>query len=270
MTSADVIAESVACEVPMLRCHAVSRVLRDRGRVTAALRDVDLDIRAGESVAVVGRSGSGKSTLVGVLAALDRPDAGRVLVEGHDVWAGGAGRRRAARRRVGLVFQDVASSFDPRWTVQQVIAEGLRGHDGRGDDQHRVASLLGDVGLDPDVAARRPGTLSGGERQRVALARALSTSPALLMADELTTGLDVTAQELVLDLVARIRRRSGLTVVLVTHDLAVAARMTDRIVVMASGRIVEQLACTGLAGARHPATLELLAAAPRLPEPYCS
>jgi len=243
----------------MLICEGVGRVLGERGRRITALDGVDLEIRRGESLAVVGRSGSGKSTLVGVLAALDRPDAGRLLVDGRDVWAQPAAVRREARRRVGLVFQDAASSFDPRYTVEQVIAEGLAAH--RPDE---VAVLLTEVGLDPSFASRRPATLSGGECQRVALARALSVRPALLLADEPTTGLDVLAQEFVLDLVARVRRAARLTVVFVTHDLGVAARMADRIVVLAEGRLVEELAAGNLRGARHTAIRELLAAAPRL------
>lgn len=243
----------------LLTCEQVTRVLGDRRRRTTALDGVDLDVRAGESLALVGRSGSGKSTLVGVLAALDRPDSGRLLLDGRDVWSLPAAHRRAARRRVGLIFQDVASSFDPRYPVERVIAEGLPERSA-GD----VGELLTEVGLDPTFAPRHPATLSGGERQRVALARALSTRPALLLADEPTTGLDVLAQHHVLDLVARVRRDTGLTVVFVTHDLGVAARMADRIAVLADGRIVEQLPTGDLRHARHGATRELLAATPRL------
>ncbi len=232
----------------------VRRVLRGRGRTTVALDGVTFEVAAGEAVAVVGRSGSGKSTLIGTLAALDRPDTGRVLASGDDLWALPAAARRAARRDAGLVFQDALASFDPRYTVEQVVAEAAGGE--------RVPDLLERVGLDAAFAARRPGTLSGGERQRVALARALAARPRVLLADEPTTGLDLPAQERVLALIDGLRARDGLAVVLVTHDLRVARRVAHRVVVLDAGRVVEDLPVTGLDDARHPVTRALLTASP--------
>ncbi|GAA1547980.1 ABC transporter ATP-binding protein [Actinomadura kijaniata] len=236
---------------------AVRRVLRGRGRTTVALDGVDFSVAPGEAVAVVGRSGSGKSTLVGTLAALDRPQGGAVRAGGRDVWALRERDRRAVRRGAGLVFQDALASFDPRYTVERVVAEALGGRDG-------VAALLERVGLDPALAARRPATLSGGERQRVALARALAAGPALLLADEPTTGLDVLAQERVLALLDRLRREEGLAVVFVTHDLRVARRIADRVVVLAAGRVVEDLPVSALDSAGHPETRALLDAVPAM------
>ncbi len=248
----------------VLECRGVERVLRGRGRSTRALAGVDLSVERGETLAVVGRSGSGKSTLVGVLAALDRPGTGQVLVDGSDVWALPARRRREVRRRVGLVFQDALASFDPRWTVGQVVAEALVGRAPR-----CVPELLEDVGLDASSAARRPATLSGGQRQRVALARALAAEPLVLLADEPTSGLDVLAQERVVDLLASARERYGLTAVLVTHDLRIARRVADRVVVLDHGRVAEVVPVGGLDAAEHPATRELLdaVAAPGRREP---
>lgn len=240
-----------------LACRGLGRVLESHGRRTQALSGIDLDIAAGEAVAIVGRSGSGKSTLVGVLAALDRPDTGRLLVDGIDVWAVPARRRRAARRRVGLVFQDALSSFDPRYTVAQVIAEAL-------PTPHPVPALLEQVGLDAGFAARRPLTLSGGQRQRVALARALAAGPQILLADEPTSGLDILAQEHLIDLLADARDRHGLTLVLVTHDLRIARRVAERVVVLQHGKIAEDLAVADLDNAGHPASCELLDALPTL------
>ncbi|MFI0351046.1 ABC transporter ATP-binding protein [Actinomadura sp. 9N407] len=211
--------------------RGVRRVLHGRGRTTVALDGIDLDVRTGESVAVVGRSGSGKSTLVGVLAALDRPEDGRVLAGDRDVWRLRDRDRRALRRETALVFQDAQASFDPRYTVERVVAEALGGRDG-------VAELLERVGLDPALAARHPATLSGGERQRVALARALASRPRILLADEPTTGLDVLAQERILRLLARLRRDEGLAIVFVTHDPRVARRIADRVVTLDAGTVL--------------------------------
>lgn len=240
-----------------LACRSLGRVLEGHGRRTQALSGIDLDVRPGEAVAVVGRSGSGKSTLVGVLSALDRPEAGQLLIDGIDVWAIPARQRRAARRRVGLVFQDALSSFDPRYTVAQVIAEALPA-----PMRHQVPDLLEQVGLDAGFAARRPVTLSGGQRQRVALARALTGGPQVLLADEPTSGLDVLAQEHLIDLLADARNRYGLTVVLVTHDLRIARRIAERVVVLDHGRIADDLPSADLDQAAHPATRELLGALP--------
>ncbi|XVQ09330.1 ABC transporter ATP-binding protein [Spirillospora sp. CA-255316] len=242
--------------------RGVRRVLHGRGRTTVALDGIDLEVREGESVAVVGRSGSGKSTLVGVLAGLDRPEAGTVLDgDGRDVWALRERGRRAVRRESGLVFQDASASFDPRHTVGRVIAEALppgKGVKG-GERVEGVEELLERVGLDPATAARRPATLSGGERQRVALARALAARPAVLLADEPTTGLDVLAQERILRLLAELRRDEGLAIVFVTHDLRVARRIADRVVVLAAGRVVEDLPAARLDRAAHDATRALWA-----------
>ena len=233
-----------------LSARGVRRVLRSRRRTALALDDVDLDIGAGEAVAVVGRSGSGKTTLLGALAALDRPDKGTVLRNGDDVWTLRERRRRAVRRRTALIFQDPLASFDPRHTVRQVIAEA-----GPYDDD-----LLRYVGLDPAMAGRRPATLSGGERQRVAIARALAQEPTVLLADEPTSGLDVLTRERILRLLADLRRDHGHTIVLVTHDLHVARRVADRVVVLDGGRIAEDLPAADLDDARHPATRRLLEA----------
>jgi len=246
-----------------VRLTAVSRTLTGHRRRTMALAGVDLEVVAASSVAVVGRSGSGKSTLVGVLAALDPPDSGTVLVDGQDVWAASAAKRRLARRRVGLVFQDALTSFDPRWRVGQVVSEAGHGRTTPAD----VAAVLEQVGLDGSFADRRPSTLSGGQRQRVALARALAGSPGLLLADEPTSGLDVVAQRHLLDLLARVRQRGGLTCVVVTHDLRVARQVAERIVVLDGGQVVEDLPSVALDDATHPATRALLDAVPVLPTP---
>ncbi|PSK99577.1 ABC-type dipeptide/oligopeptide/nickel transport system ATPase subunit [Murinocardiopsis flavida] len=243
---------------PLLSCSGVERTLGAGRRRTAALRGVGLAIGAGEAVAVVGRSGAGKSTLVGVLAALDRPDRGTVLLDGTDVWAAPERRRRELRRRVGWVPQDALSSFDPRFTAGEVVAEALPGaprgfrgaRSGGAAVAAAVAELFERVGLDPGLAPRRPVTLSGGERQRVAIARALAVRPAVLLADEATSGLDTLAARRVLDALEA-ATGEGRALVVVTHDLRVAHRLARRIVVMDEGRIVEDVAAD-TAGAVGP------------------
>ncbi|MFV2179228.1 ABC transporter ATP-binding protein [Actinomadura sp. LOL_016] len=238
-----------------LSFRKVTRVLRSRRRETVALDGVDLDVAPGEAVAIVGPSGSGKSTLIGALAALDRPAAGTVRRDERDVWRLRDRERRAVRRRTGLIFQNPLASFDPRHTVRQVIAEA-----GPYDDD-----LLRRAGLDPAVAARRPATLSGGECQRVAIARALAQRPRVLLADEPTSGLDVLTRDRILDLLTGLRRDDGLTIVLVTHDLRVARRVADRVVVLHEGRVVEDVPARDLDDAAHPRTRSLLDATAPVP-----
>ncbi len=238
-----------------LECSGVRRELHGQGRHTLALDGIDLDIYRGEAVAVVGPSGSGKSTLVGVLAALDRPDVGEVSVNGSDVWGHSPAQIRELRRSIGLLFQDALSSFDPRYTVRQVIAEALAK-----DSATTEENVLNMVGLDADLLSRRPATLSGGQCQRVALARALATEPAVLLADEPSSGLDLIAQDQLADLINRTRRERGTTVVLVTHDLRLAQMIAGRIVVLDQGKIVEHINVADLDHARHPVTRELLQA----------
>ncbi|RSN42566.1 ABC transporter ATP-binding protein [Actinomadura sp. WAC 06369] len=235
--------------------RGTTRVLRSRRRATVALDGVDLDVAPGEAVAVVGASGSGKSTLIGALAALDRPAAGTVLRDGRDVWRLRGRDRRGVRRGTGLIFQNPLASFDPRHTVRQVVAEA-----GPYDDD-----LLRRAGLDPAVAGRRPATLSGGECQRVAIARALAQRPRVLLADEPTSGLDVLTRDRILDLLTALRRDDRLTIVLVTHDLRVARRVADRVVVLHEGRVVEDVPAAGLDGAGHPQTRRLLDATVPVP-----
>lgn len=239
----------------VLECAGVGMTLHGRGRSTVALDKVDLHVRQGEAVAVVGRSGSGKSTLVDALAALDRPDTGELRIHGQDVWGQPAAHIRATRRTVGLLFQDALTSFDPRYTVRQVVAEGRR------PGSHTTqADLLGRVGLDPNLLDRDPATLSGGQRQRVALARALAPEPTILLADEPTSGLDVLAQDELIQLLERAAAEQGLAVVLVTHDLRVARQVSDRFVVLDQGQIVDRLDTAELDRSAHPATQALLKA----------
>jgi ABC-type glutathione transport system ATPase component len=207
-----------------------------------AVRDADLVIHAGEAVGLIGASGSGKSTLARAIARLGPQQAGTVT------WRGAPLPVRARmhtehRRLLQPVFQDPAASLDPLWRVADIVAEPLirlRPELSRTDRAARVSMLLDEVGLDPALADRRPGTLSGGQAQRVAIARALAPEPALLLLDEATSALDVLVAGRILDLLIALQHRRGIAMLLVTHDLAVARRICHRTAVMEAGRIVEQ------------------------------
>ncbi|MEU1972420.1 ATP-binding cassette domain-containing protein [Microbacterium sp. NPDC019599] len=222
--------------------------LFERARTMTALEDADLDVRAGSAVGIIGESGSGKSTLVRLLMALDTPTAGTIEFAGREVDASaGARALHWLRRDTGMVFQDPYASLDPRMSVGRIVAEplwalglggdGEPGAEGRRD---RVREVLVDVGLEPDMADRFPHEFSGGQRQRIAIARAVVHRPRLLVGDEPMSALDVTVRAQILELLAELRRRDGLTLVLVSHDIGVVQNLCDEVVVMKDGRIVEE------------------------------
>jgi oligopeptide/dipeptide ABC transporter ATP-binding protein len=230
-----------------------------------ALDGVDLDVAAGECVAVVGESGSGKTTLGRCAVRLIEPTAGRVVFAGTDL--AGLGRRelRARRQRFQMVFQDPYGSLDPRQRVDSILAEPLAIHTrlDRAGRSARVAGLLEEVGLAPELAGRYPHELSGGQRQRVGIARALATEPELLVADEPVSALDVSVRGQILALLADLRRRLGLTLLLVAHDMAAVEQLADRVAVMYLGRIVELSGRAELfRRPLHPYTASLLSAVP--------
>ncbi|WP_174278064.1 ABC transporter ATP-binding protein [Goekera deserti] len=235
------------------------------GRHTA-VHGVDLRLAAGESVGLVGCSGSGKSSLLRCLLALDRPDAGSVGYDGRPVVPGPAHALRWFRRRVQYVPQDPASTLDPRMTVAALVAEPLRHLDVPGDPDVVVRSALQRVDLPAELAGRRPGELSGGQAQRVAIARALAPGPALLLADEPVSGLDLPVRRQVVELLAELSLRQGLGLLLVSHDLSVVSALCSRTVVLHDGRVVEDRPTGELvADPRHPRTRLLVEAVPHLP-----
>ncbi|QQD75515.1 ABC transporter ATP-binding protein [Curtobacterium sp. YC1] len=203
---------------------------------------IDLDLHAGETVGLVGESGSGKSTIGRALAGLVPVVAGSVEVDGSDLRTARGRRLRELRSRVGIVFQDPASSLNPRQTIGWSIAEPLlvHGTDSAADRAERVRELLTAVQLDPSWAERFPHQLSGGQRQRVAVARALALRPALVIADEPTSALDVTVQAAVLDLLAELQQDLGFGMLLISHDLAVVRQLADQVIVLHDGRVVER------------------------------
>ncbi|MDR2453241.1 MAG: ATP-binding cassette domain-containing protein [Bifidobacteriaceae bacterium] len=219
-----------------------------------AVAGVSLEVPRGQVVGLVGGSGSGKSTLAKAALGLAPLTSGAIALDGQPVGRGG----RAGRLQ--LVFQDPYSSLDPRMRVAETVAEALPPGADRAAETARLLEL---VRLAPGAARAFPSRLSGGERQRVAIARALASRPEVLIADEITSALDVSTQGAVLNLVRDLRRRLGLTMLFISHNLAVLRYVAERIAVMKDGRLVEQgPAAQLLARPAHPYTQELLAAVP--------
>jgi oligopeptide/dipeptide ABC transporter ATP-binding protein len=215
--------------------------VRGSAAEVAAVADVSVEVRSGETLGVVGESGCGKSTLARLLLGLEPPSSGRVEVEGVDLATLGPRRLRAMRRRVQMVLQDPYASLNPRLTVANTLAEVVSVHRlARGPAVGtRVAHLLDMVGLGSSFAGRYPHELSGGQRQRVGIARALAVEPAVLVLDEPVSALDVSVRAEIMNLLVRLRDELGLTYVFISHDLSMVRHISDRIAVMYLGRIVE-------------------------------
>jgi ABC-type glutathione transport system ATPase component len=233
-----------------------------------ALDDVSFRVASGRALAVVGESGSGKTTLARILLGLERPTGGRIVVAGEDELA--TSRRAAARRerarRIQIVSQDPYRSLDPRQSAVRCIDEILRFHGTKDASARRtrISELMDLVGLDSRQAEELPRALSGGQRQRVAIARALSVEPEILVLDEAVAALDVSIQAQVLNLLADVRERTGVTYIFISHDLAVVRQVTDDAVVLESGKVVEAGPTAGiLDDPKHPYTRLLRSSVPR-------
>lgn len=232
---------------PILEVQSLVKVYRVAQKITGekmnvrALDGVDLSVFPGETLGVVGESGCGKSTLGRLVVSLDKPTAGSVIFKGRDVSQFKGGALKGFRREVQIVFQDPASSLNPRKTVGETLMEPLIIHDGKGakEREERVREVLENVGLPAEYVRRFPHELSGGQRQRVGIARALVVAPELIVADEPVSSLDVSIQAQILNLLKDLRDRFNLTYIFISHDLRVVRFMSDRVAVMYGGRIVE-------------------------------
>ncbi|MEL6966760.1 MAG: dipeptide ABC transporter ATP-binding protein [Pseudomonadota bacterium] len=233
---------------PLLTCDGLIRDYGGRGLFgagrtkTRAVDRVSFDIAPGESVGLVGESGCGKSTLARIVLALDRPNVGTVMFQGHNLHAARGAALKALRRNIQVVFQDPYASFNPRHRVERIVAEPLflEGSVPHTDMRQRVRDALTDVGLEGDAAERYPHEFSGGQRQRIAIARALITRPALLVADEPVSALDVSIRAQIMDLLVALQERHDLAMLFISHDLSVVRALCDRVLVMDKGQIVER------------------------------
>ena len=263
--------EAAPGEPPLLELVEVVKHFRskDGTGVVHAVDGVSLTLRRGETLGIVGESGCGKSTLARVALRLVEPTAGAIRFEGEDLLALGPRALRARRRDMQLVFQDPYASLDPRFTVGAIIAEPLAIHGigSRETRRRKVAELLRTVGLEADAARRYPHEFSGGQRQRIGIARAIALEPKLVIADEPVSALDVSIQSQILNLLADLKERLGLSYVFISHDLAVVEHISDRVAVMYLGRVVETADTDDLyARPAHPYTQALISAIPQ-PEP---
>jgi ABC-type glutathione transport system ATPase component len=223
--------------------YAKRHAFAAEGVAAQALRGVSFELRAGETLALVGPSGSGKSSLARCLVRLETPSSGQIFLEGNDLCAMDAIALNAARKKIHLIFQDAASALNPRFTVQEIVGEPLVIHEptlGQEERKRRVAKVLRQVELAEGWPNRRPRELSGGQRQRVAIARALVLQPKLLILDEALSSLDLSAQSQIANLLLDLQEQQGLAYLYITHDLRMAKAVAGEIAVLEAGRLVPQ------------------------------
>ncbi|MEI3849401.1 MULTISPECIES: ABC transporter ATP-binding protein [unclassified Microbacterium] len=253
----------------VLEAHALTRTFNAGSRLrptkVSAVAGVDLTLRSGEVLGVVGESGCGKSTLARMLVGLETPDGGSLAYRGIDVTGGRHRDRKHLRRGVQMIFQDPYTSLNPRMTVGEIIAEPMAAvrRGSPASRRERVAELLDVVGLSPSMMGRYPHQFSGGQRQRIGIARSLVLDPDVLVCDEPVSALDVSVQAQVINLLSGIRDRLGVAMVFIAHDLSVVQHLADRVAVMYLGRIAETGATEDVyTRPAHPYTRALLSAVP--------
>ncbi|GAB39003.1 MULTISPECIES: dipeptide ABC transporter ATP-binding protein [Gordonia] len=252
---------------PALRVRDLRKTFggRDNHR-HAAVQGVSFDLRPGQTLGIVGESGSGKTTTARIVLGLTEPDSGTVELNGRPWSSLSDAQRRSTRQQISVIYQDPLSSFDPRWTVERIIADALRVRGLRGSAlDAKVSELLDHVGLSDAFRTRHPLRLSGGQRQRVAIARALAPEPSVIVCDEPVSALDVSIQARILDLLATLQAETGVALLFISHDLGVIHHISDDIIVMRSGEVVESgTADEVFENPQHPYTRELLAAVPTI------
>jgi len=261
--------EAPILKVDNLKKHfPIKSEYRDvKGLTVKAVDDVSFTIQRGDILGVVGESGCGKSTLVNTILLLHEPTDGNVLFDGEDIFSLSKQDLRKVRKNVQIVFQDPFWSLNPRWLVKDIIGEPLKVHETLTGEEYlkRVQGLMETVGLNPGDAFKYPHEFSGGQRQRIAIARALSVSPKLVVLDEPTSAIDVVSQAQVLRMLDKLKKELKLTYIMISHDLSVVNFMSDKIIVMYLGKIVEYGSSrTIFSSPKHPYTMALFNAIPKL------
>ena len=258
-------AETVLEAIDLVKHYPVKHGLFAPARHVHALDGISLDLKRGETLAVVGESGCGKSTLAKCLMRLEEPTRGRVVLMGRDITRADKRTLRVLRRQIQIVFQDPYASLNPRRSIGTIVGDPIRLHEplDRPARRCKVSELLETVGLGPEFMDRHPHELSGGQRQRVAIARALAVNPSIILCDEPVSALDVSIQAQVINLLKRLQRKLGIAYLFITHDLALVQHIADRIAVMYLGEIVELAdARATRASVLHPYSQALFSAAP--------
>ena len=229
-----------------------------------AVDDLSFVLEENTTLGLVGESGCGKTTTANLLLGLLAPSSGQIRFRGQDIAALHGAERKQFRRQVQMVFQDAKASLNPKRCIRQSVAEPLHNYErlSRTEEERQVTALLEDVGLDPACMEKYPGDLSGGQRQRVAIARALALRPKLIILDEATSNLDVSIQAQILNLLRRLKESYSASYLIISHDLGLVRYMSDRILVMKDGRVVEQLDPERLSEAKELYTRRLVDAIP--------
>jgi oligopeptide transport system ATP-binding protein len=262
-------ADPVLLRVQNVYKHFPLAGLGTRGLAVRAVDGVDLEIRRGEALGLVGESGCGKSTLARLITALLPVTAGKIIFDGQDITKLRGAKLRRVRRKMQMIFQDPFASLDPRMTVGDILLEPLDNfHIGSGKErQMRVQELLRLVGLNPNFNNRYPHEFSGGQRQRIGIARALAVNPSFIVCDEAVSALDVSIAAQIINLLQDLQREFNLTYLFIAHDLAVVRHLSDRIAVMYLGKVVEMAGRNDIyAHSQHPYTRALLSSIP-VPDP---
>lgn len=260
----------VAATLPLVQVRELSvrykiRATSGKSCSVQALEGVDLTMRRGSTVALVGQSGSGKSTLARCLTGLEKPSSGEILFDGKNILEVSRAERVSICKKMQLIFQDPASALNPSFAVADIVAEPLRIHrvGSRAEQRERGLFLMERVGLPRECSGKFPLELSGGQRQRLAIARALALQPEVLILDEALSGSDLSIQAQIVNLLVELQEKHSLTYLLITHDLALAAHLADEIAVMYQGSIVEQARTNELfTNPKHAESRSLLAVLP--------
>ena len=242
--------------------HVTKKFPVSGGRFLTACDDISLNVRKGETVAVVGESGCGKTTLLKVIMNMQKPTSGKIIFHGKDITQLTGEAKRQNYRHIQMVFQDPTAAFNPKMKVRDIICEPLLNFDliSKGDVNKKARELLVQVDLPADFADRYPHNMSGGQRQRVAIARALALEPEIIACDEATSALDVSVQDTIIKLLVKLQREKGITYIFICHDMALVSLFSHRVAVMYLGNMMEQLDGDKLDEARHPYTQALLKA----------